>query len=362
MSARGGVHLFMDRDINQPRIYGDFLNSFQELQGFISKGTAPSASNTLVRIFGTPAKAVSALGSANIVQGNVATVANTLDRSNFSKYTAAGVSPFYLRNFPQFNQVIYGSNDGRNYYDSLQVSLRRNTGSLHTALNYTFGKSIDNISVDGNGYTSPIDSYNLRLNRALGDFDHRHSFNATVSYTLPFGKGKRFGGDMPGWLNTLVGGWDVGSLVIVQDGVPFTVGSTRFTNGNTSAATFSNYSGDRAKAGSVRKQGNGVFYFTPAEIANFSFPAAGEIGNSGRNAFRGPTYFNVDSSLVKRFAITEKQALTFRAEAYNTFNHVNFTTPSVSLTSPTTFGKFSSDVGGQGVGSRNLQLALRYDF
>ena len=357
-----GVHLFLDRDINQPRIYGDFLNSFKELQGFINSGTAPSASNTLVRVFGTPAKAVSALGSANIVQGNVATVANTLDRTNFSKYAAAGVSPYYVRNFPQFNQVIYGTNDGRNYYDSLQVSLRRNTGSLHTALNYTFGKSIDNISVDGNGFTSPVDSYNLRLNRALGDFDHRHSFNASVSYTLPFGKGQRFGGDMPRWMNTLVGGWDIGSLIVVQDGVPFTVGSTRFTNGNAAAATFSNYTGDRSKTGKVMKQGNGVYYFTPEEIANFTFPAAGEYGNSGRNAFRGPVYFNVDSSLVKRFAITEKQALTFRAEAYNTFNHVNFTTPSLSLTSPTTFGKFSTSVGGQGVGSRNLQLALRYDF
>ncbi len=67
-------------------------------------------------------------------------------------------------------------------------------------------------------------------------------------------------------------------------------------------------------------------------MAAFSFPGAGEIGNSGRNSFRGPTYYNVDASLVKRFRLHESQAVTFRAEAYNLFNHAQFGTPSLSLT------------------------------
>ena len=100
-------------------------------------------------------------------------------------------------------------------------------------------------------------------------------------------------------------------------------------------------------------------------MALFSFPTAGSVGNSGRNAFRGPRFFNVDSSLVKRFKITESQAVTFRAEAYNMLNNPNFpiTTTNLNLNNPTTLGKIQSTLGGsQGTSSRVMQLALRYDF
>jgi hypothetical protein len=61
---------------------------------------------------------------------------------------------------------------------------------------------------------------------------------------------------------------------------------------------------------------------------------------------------------VKRFAITERKAVTFRAEAYNLWNNVNFSTPSVSIATPTTFGKIASSVNG----ARVMQVALRFDF
>jgi hypothetical protein len=118
-------------------------------------------------------------------------------------------------------------------------------------------------------------------------------------------------------------------------------------------------------AGSVQYQPNGtVFFFTPADFANFGFPVAGSIGTSGRNAFRGPHFTNVDSSLVKAFKVTEHQKVTFRAEAYNLFNHPNFGGMSSSLTSASTFGQFSSTLGssGGGTGARTMQLTLRYDF
>ena len=81
-------------------------------------------------------------------------------------------------------------------------------------------------------------------------------------------------------------------------------------------------------------------------------------GNSGRNTFHGPRYFNTDLSLVKKFKIWETHAVTFRAEGYNLFNNANFGNPSVSLTAPATFGKVSAIVGSP----RIFQLALRYDF
>lgn len=351
-----GTKMFMDVNYNQPRIYESFLAAFRELQAFRSSGTAPSATNPLVRVFGSAAAAVSSLGASTIDQGQAAVAANTLDRNNYRRYAAAGLSDYYLRNFPQFNLAIVGEPFGRSYYNSLQLSLRRQTGALRFAANYTFSKSMDNISVDGNGFTTPIDNFNLGLNRARGDYDRPHSLNLMTIYTLPIGRGRQLAGDIPRWADTLIGGWDLGGLVIWQSGPVMTYSSGRQT-GPYTTNTWANYTGDR-NIGSVTRKGNGVFFLTPEEIARFSFPAAGEIGTSGRNAFRGPRFFGIDLSLVKRFRITERHTVNCRAEAYNLLNNVNFATPGASLVTPASFGKISAIVGNP----RIMQLALRYDF
>jgi hypothetical protein len=366
-----GVKLYYNEDINQPRIYGDFLNSFKELAAFSTNGTAPSANNTLVKIFGgTPAAAVTALGASNLQRGLVGTVANSLDRNLYTRYAAAGVPATYLRNFPQFNQVVMGTNDGRSYYDSLQVSVRRTAGDLQFSANYTWSKSMDNISAEGNGFaatSAPIDTYNLRLNRALSDFDRPHSFNLSPIYNIPFGRGKRFGGDIPRLVDTAIGGWQIGSLWIWQAGQPFSVSSQRATTAVTAVGnSYAVYTGTDRNIGSVQKLGSGVFFFTPEQVAQFTFPNAGEIGNSGRNVFRNPVFFEVDASLVKKFAITERHSIAFRAEAYNLLNHPNFglATANLNINNPLTFGKFSQTLGTQvgGSSARTMQVALRYDF
>ncbi|HEV2689875.1 MAG TPA: TonB-dependent receptor, partial [Bryobacteraceae bacterium] len=352
-----GVKLFMDTDLSQPKIYGDFLTAYQQIQAFSASGTPVPAGNTLVRIFGTPAAAVTALNANSLAQGLIRNAASsTVDTSNNSKYAAAGLSQFYLRNYPQFNPLVYGDNSGRSYYDSFQFSVRRQVGAVRLTGNYTWSKSMDNISVDGNGFTEPIDNTNLALNRARADFDRPHVFTFSGIYTLPIGRGHRFGGDMPKWADSLLGGWDLGGLSIWESGPVMTVSSGRATNasGNNSWA---NFTGDRS-IGDVSRQGNGVFFFTPADIANFSFPAAGFIGSSGRNAFRGPRYFNIDASLVKKFKLTERHSILFRAEAYNLINNVNFGTPGLSLATPASFGKISGVVSN----ARILQGALRYEF
>lgn len=353
-----GVKLFNWLNINQPRIYGDFLTAFKELQAFQASGTPVSANNTLVRIYGTPAAAITGLGATNVQLGNAGTAADNLDSVTAAqgRYANAGVSNTYLRNFPQFQNVWLGGNFGRTNYDSLQVSFRRVAGSLRYTANYTFSKNIDNFSAEGNGFTTPIDNFNLALNRGRADNDRPHIFNFTAVYTLPFGKGQRFAANIPGWANQVIGGWELGALGVWQSGTPLTLTSGR----RTAAAninTWVNYSGDR-NLGSVMRQGNGVVFFTPEEIARFSFPGAGEVGNAGRNAFRGPRLFNADLTLKKAFLITENHRVTFRAEAYNAFNNVNFNNPGASLTTPTSFGRISST----STEARILQLALRYDF
>ncbi len=124
------------------------------------------------------------------------------------------------------------------------------------------------------------------------------------------------------------------------------------------------YQGTDRSIGKLERFGGGVRFFTPAQLALFSVPAPGSIGNSGRNTFRGPGFFNTDLSIVKRFRITERSAVTFRSEAYNLFNTVNFIAPSVNLQTPQTFGVISATPTGASnqSGARILQFALRVDF
>ena len=259
-------------------------------------------------------------------------------------------------------------NDGRSYYDSLQVTVRKQFGDLRYALNYTFSKNLamDNISTDGNGFTQPYDNFNLRLNKAISSADHPHNLNWFTMYSIPWGHGKRFGNSMPRVLDSITGGWDLGMVGVWQSGNPFTISSGRATGPTTSNTTI-NWNGAR-NIGGVLEQGNGVFFFTPDQIAALTNvanePAAGSIGSSGQNTFRGPRFFNTDVSLVKHFKITEHHLITFRAEAYNVFNHPNFGNPAAVITTPSTFGKISTDFGPGGSGSsgRILQGALRYDF
>lgn len=364
-----GVKLFLNRDVNQQQVYGDFLNAFKEYQAYLPNGAAtgpvPSANNVITKIFGTPAAAVTAIGASNFVNGALSAAATAVDRNNYPKYAAAGIPDNFLRKYPQYAQLILGTNDGRNYFDSLQVSLRRSTGSLHMALNYTFSKSLDNISAEGNGFTAPIDSYNLRLNKGVSDFNHPHSFNATGSYTLPIGRGKRWGGGMNRFVDAFVGGWDLGTLFIWQSGSPFGISGQYATGPGTGLASFALFNGTDRGIGNVLRQGNGVYYFSAAEAAQFTVNRIpGYIGNAGRNSFIGPRFLDDDASLVKHFKITEKHVVTFRAEAYNLFNNPSFAVPGTNLLTPTSFGKISSTQGSQNTSSsaRIFQAALRYDF
>jgi hypothetical protein len=352
-----GVKLFTWLEMNQPKVYGDFEQSFRQIQAFRASGAAVPATNTLVRLFGSPAAAVTAIGAGTFDNALLGSAADTVDRSNFSRYTAAGVSNFYLRNFPQYNQVVTGTNNGQSAYDSLQASLRRQAGDLRFNLNYTFSKSIDNVSLDGNGFTAPIDNYNLALNRGRGDYDRPHVFNGSLIYTLPVGNGKRFGSGLPGWAGALAGGWDFGFLAVMQSGSTFTVNSGRRT-GPSTLNTWANYTGSRT-IGKLEKLGDSVVWFAGADRARFDFPGAGEIGTSGRNAFRGPWFMNIDMSMVKQFRIREGHSVSFRWEFYNLFNQPMFANPAVNIATPQSFGRISATTANN---PRIMQLALRYDF
>ncbi|MBM3814924.1 MAG: TonB-dependent receptor [Acidimicrobiia bacterium] len=355
-----GLKLLADLNMNQFKIGGQFLDDFNQLAAFRNggrnNGPAVPASNVFVRMFGSVNAAITGAVANNLDLGAIGATAQIIDTNNFTRYPNAGLHDFYLRNFPQFGTLPLATNAGRSWYDSMQLSLRRQTGSVRFSLNYTWSKTIDTNSTDGSGFNQPIDSFHLRLSKGLADFDRRHSASWTGSYFLPFGRNRAIGGNIPGWLDRFVGGWELGLLGIWTSGPTMTVSSGVATTA-ANINSWADYSGPR-NIGSAQRTGNGVIFFTPQHLAQFTVPVPGGIGSSGRNAFRGPRFFNIDTSIIKRFKIWEHHAITFRAEMYNTFNNVNFSTPGLNIQTPQTFGRISSTTGSP----RIMQMALRYDF
>ena len=97
--------------------------------------------------------------------------------------------------------------------------------------------------------------------------------------------------------------------------------------------------------------------------AAFSMPAPGTFGNLGRGTFVGPSFQQIDFSVLKDFAMSDNSRLQFRAELFNVLNHPNLAEPDTIFGNPT-FGKMLSTLGNTiGVGtSRQIQLSLRFVF
>jgi hypothetical protein len=249
-------------------------------------------------------------------------------------------------------------------YDALTVTIRRAyQNGLSFDLNYAWSHSIDNASAAASGVgfngASFQNSFVPSLSRASSEFDLRHQINANILYALPFGKGKMLLNSAPTWLNEIVGGWQVSSLIHIQSGLPSAIVGDGVYNSNYYAQSLAiPVSGAAPQGGSAvfDQNGNpGIFRNTGATASYVDAP----MGNPGmRDIVRMPWQRNVDLAATKDFQLPwEGHSLQLRAEAFNAFNFVNYTNVSLALSNPSTFGDFTAAAD-----ARVLQLALRYTF
>ncbi len=124
----------------------------------------------------------------------------------------------------------------------------------------------------------------------------------------------------------------------------------------------------------VVQKGNLLHYYNTSA---FSLQPLGTLGNEVRNSFYGPSLANDDLAIVKNTRIRESMSLQIRAEAFNLFNHPNFSNPSTSLftgysvvngnvvpTANPNAGRITSTISASGglPSSRQLQFAMRFTF
>jgi len=253
---------------------------------------------------------------------------------------------------------------GTSSYQGGSVSLlKRSRGGLTFKTNYTFSKVMDINSaiLAASGSNEPgaiLNRMNLKLNRGIGSYSLTHQFNTNFSYQLPFGKGQRFGGGASGWKDQLIGGWQWNGLFNAQSGFPITpsVGSNRSGNGDSRIPDVVNRNPDFK--GKVIL-GTPEHWFDPNA---FSLPLAGTFGNVARGAFFGPPLFNLDTSLFKKFSVSDKYSLQFRAEAFNVLNHANFDVPNPIVFQGNSISGSAGVINGTANRERLIQFALKLLF
>lgn len=254
------------------------------------------------------------------------------------------------------------TNDGNTNYNGLLVSLRKRfSKGLGYGISYTWSKNFADFVDNLTGGSTPQNAYNYSAERSFSPFDTTHRLVGNVVWSLPIGKGGLIL-NRDGWVPTLLGGWQVNSIVSLQTGTPFTVTSNDFsmTGGNhqSRANCVSNaFAGATSDRSSIAGGGAPGFYINPAA---FAFPAAGTFGNCAPRAFHGPGLQNIDLSLFKQFPIRESWRVEFRTEFFNSFNHANFTNPNSTYTAAAlpSFGRVTNTV----TDPRDIQFALKLYF
>ena len=232
--------------------------------------------------------------------------------------------------------------------------------------NYTLSHAIDiqSAAEGGAGASGAViqDTFNPKSSRASSDFDIRHNISANTVLELPFGSGRALLGNASGWLNQIVGGWQLSSLAKYRSGFPYSI-----QNGGIYPTNYLNQAIAVLRPGTPMPA-NGTGYDqtgAPSLFRNtnayqsFMGQYPGTVGT--RNIVRGPGFRTVDLSVTKSFQLPwERQRIQFRAEAFNAFNNVNFDNPTgtqLSLASASTFGQITSAQP-----ARVMQFALRYEF
>src|SRR5437667_9909026 len=250
-------------------------------------------------------------------------------------------------------------NQGTASYHSLNASLvKRATRGLTFKTNYTYGKVLDLNSalLAPAGENEPpaiISPYIRYRSKGVASFSLLHQFNASYLYQLPFGNGQRFASGATGFMNQLVGGWQWNGIFTAQSGFPFRplVGSNLSGTGDSSQSDVPNWNPNFKGPVILGKPDQ---WFDPRA---FQMPTAGSFGNVSRGSLRGPRLLDFDTSLFKKFTVSEKLTLQFRAEAFNVFNHANFAAPNQIVFSGTA-GVITETNGT----SRQIQFALKLLF
>jgi len=278
----------------------------------------------------------------------------------------------------QYSNLNLRGNLGFSNYNGLTAGFEtpfiRKLGLQLTA-RYTWAHTIDNLSstfseASNNGNLGLLDPFNPKLDKGNADFDVRHRFFASWVWQIPYRT------DQKGLLGKVLGGWSVNGLYQANTGTPFTVFDC--TNALFSVCPRASVTGQQRDSGGHHPVPDPIaantFQYLPITGLTpglFVNPITGtsEFGPfpanmTGRNAFRAPGFFQLDTAVLKTIRISETKSVQLRGEFFNVLNHANLfivnnnTDISATAYIPATRGLPTTGVAER----RNVQIAAKFIF
>jgi hypothetical protein len=285
----------------QPVMYKWNLNLQRELRGRITVEagyTGTRGKNLFRQIFSNGREAV-------MVDGRLAVLPNT---------------PLLQ---PAFGRMRYRVSDADSWYKGLTLSVSRRARAFSTQVSYTLSKSEDTgaAALGSNDFDGEAAGarYLFQPERGFSPFDVRHSLVGSITYLLPFGR------DGSGVVSHMIRDWEVGTLVRLRTGQPFSVQ----VGYDQSLQVWSPVYPDLAAGASANPiLGGPDRYFDPNA---FVLPPPGVIGNAPRNSLIGPGYATWDFNAARNIPWGGSRSLQVRVEVFNLLNRANFGIPATSL-------------------------------
>ena len=313
------------------------------------------------------------LGRNNSIQvGYVGTQGRHLDNLGYTnsptKILPPSVNPQNYVPFPSFaRNSTYETTNAVSSYNSLQTTFEHQTShGLYILANYTYSKCMSDqhtqASQNKQYRAEWLPGFGISRDYAVCDTDATHLVHVAGSYNLPFGRGRTFMRNASRPVEAALGGWVVNFIYSYQSGQPFTVTCPTATTSD--FGCFANVvKGVNMYAGPH----NYTQWLNPAAFSQP--PVATTIGESGfaplgggAQQARGPSFVDLDSSVLKNFTLAGSLRLQFRAEAFNTTNTPQFSQPG-DLNFTNLKGGFSSITSTKNSngndGARTLQFALK---
>jgi hypothetical protein len=415
-----GTELYTNQQLNDTNIFENgILNAFkitraggnaplfdQLLNGIAIPGVGTVNGTSLT---GSQALRQYSVTNTMIANGSVGALANFFNTTptgtgvNGGLLSHAGLPQNFIVVNPQFGSVFMIDNNGNSSYDAFQAHVaKRLSHGVTGQFSYTFSKALGDTPAGGALFGSIRDPRNYHLSKGLLNIDRPELFQWNLTWDLPVGSKRALLGNVPHWLDTVVGGWQIASAFQWQSGVPLT-----FTSGSTGAGTTistlsylttntANLAGKLpSDVGQVQK-GNGFVQYFPgltvqaAPLPNFggdstlagrftnfqvvnssgqailTNPDPGTTGNTAFNlpGLRGPSLMGFNASMSKIFHVTESKSVTLRADAINLLNTPQWgyspTSGTIGITTnidSTQFGRITSAAG-----NRQITFNARFDF
>jgi hypothetical protein len=248
---------------------------------------------------------------------------------------------------PRFLAVNWVTSAGTSSYNGITATFKGHVGGLQVGLNYSYSHTLDTVSNGGlapynySTNTSPLqpmNPYNFQLNHADADYDIRQYLSANYVWMLPFNK------LTGGRAKYLADGWQISGTIFTRTGLPYTpydgLADEILDETGYGSEDYANYlGGPHPSCSGPEKPCLTTSEFSPS-------PYMKGFGNVLRNSFRGPAYFNWDTSLLKYTNIPhwESAKLAVGLQAYNVLNHPNFDNPVANLYSGS-FGQVIKTLG-----------------